>query len=208
MQWSMVVPVKRLALAKTRLRAASLHADGLPALALALAVDTVGAALRCTEVARVVVVTDDAEATGRLGALGAHVIGDEPDAGLNPALAHGAAEANRLAADDGVAVLSSDLPALRPAELGAALRSAVAGGWPRSFLPDADGTGTTLLAARPGVALDPRYGRDSCAAHRASGAVELCGDWPSLRRDVDTPDDLADAARLGLGSATRTLVAR
>jgi 2-phospho-L-lactate guanylyltransferase len=70
---------------------------------------------------------------------------------------------------------------------------------------DAPGTGTVLLTAPPGVPLDPRFGVGSAAAHRASGAVPLTGPWPSLRRDVDTAADLADAARLGLGPATRAL---
>lgn len=204
MHWSIVVPVKRLPLAKTRLRGAGTSLAQRHALALALATDTVNAAGRCPTVARIVVVTDDPDAARALSRAGALIVGDEPDAGLNPALAHGAGHAARLAPGDGVAVLSSDLPALRPAELGAAL--AAAGQYPRSFLPDAAGTGTTMLAVLPGVALDPRYGPGSRAAHQTSGAVELTGDWPSLRRDVDTPDDLAAAARLGLGSATRPLV--
>jgi 2-phospho-L-lactate guanylyltransferase len=200
MGWSVVVPVKRLPAAKTRLADARRAPADHAALALALALDTVRAAAGCPDVARVVVVTDDAEAGQAVRTLDAVVVRDEPDAGLNPALAHGAGEARRLAPDDGVAVLSADLPALRPAELTAAL--AAAAGAARSFVPDAAGTGTTLLAAGPGTALDPRYGPGSRDAHRASGAVELAGDWPSLRRDVDTPADLAAAAALGVGPAT------
>jgi 2-phospho-L-lactate guanylyltransferase len=67
---------------------------------------------------------------------------------------------------------------------------------------DARGTGTTLLATAPGRPVTPRYGQASAAAHRAAGAVELTGDWPSLRTDVDTPADLRSAAELGLGPAT------
>lgn len=206
MRWTAVIPVKRLSVAKSRLRMTGMDPRGRRALALALAVDTVGAVCRCAAVRRVVVVTDDAEATTALEPLGVTVVADQPDAGLNPALAHGAAQAATLAPGDGIAVLSADLPALRPAELADALR--MAAGYPRAFLPDAAGTGTTLLTARPGVSLDPRYGPGSRAAHRDSGAVELPGNFPSLRRDVDTPGDLAEAARLGLGNATATLVRR
>jgi len=203
-RWSVVVPVKRLPVAKTRLsdprRAPADHA----ALALALALDTVRAAVACPAVGRVVVVTDDADASAAVRDLGATVVTDEPDAGLNPAIVHGATSAATLAPADGVAVLSADLPALRPTELAAALRAAAA--HDRAFVPDAGGTGTTLLAAAPGRPLDPRYGAGSRAAHRSSGAAELTGDWPSLRRDVDTPADLAAAATLGLGPATHTWV--
>ena len=48
-RWSLVVPVKVLARAKTRL--ATLAGPDRPALALAMAADTVAAALRCPEVA-------------------------------------------------------------------------------------------------------------------------------------------------------------
>ncbi|PWR10558.1 2-phospho-L-lactate guanylyltransferase, partial [Micromonospora acroterricola] len=77
----------------------------------------------------------------------------------------------------------------------------------RRCVPDAPGGGTVLLAAPPGVPLDPRFGVGSAAAHAASGALPLTGDWPSLRRDVDTAADLTAAARLGLGPRTAALLA-
>jgi 2-phospho-L-lactate guanylyltransferase len=212
MSWSVVVPVKRLPAAKTRLYDPARSSQAHAALALALATDTVRAAAACPAVARVVVVTDDPDAAAAVRGLGplVHVVGDEPDAGLNPALAHGAASARALAPVDPVAVLSADLPALRPAELADALAAATraglraAVGWdlPRAFVPDAAGTGTTLLAVLPGATLDPRYGAGSRERHLVSGAVELAGDWPSLRRDVDTAADLAAAVALGVGPAT------
>lgn len=198
MRWSVVVPVKRLGVAKSRLYAAGRPRPEHEELALALAVDTVTAAVAAAT--RVLVVTDDPAATAAVRAAGALVVGDEPDAGLNPALAYGAREARLLAPADGVALLSADLPALRPAELAAAL--AAAAGHRRAFVPDAGGTGTTLLTTRPGILVRPQYGPGSAAAHREAGAVELTGDWPSLRRDVDTAADLRTAARLGLGPAT------
>jgi 2-phospho-L-lactate guanylyltransferase len=221
-RWSVVIPVKRLPLAKSRLYDGSRSRAGHRELALALALDTAAAALACEAVARVVAVTDDPHAAGQLAALGAVVVPDQPDQGLNPALEYGAARARAFAAGDGVAVLSADLAALRPAELGAALAAAVAavgagavrgrgghgrGGHGRAFVPDAAGTGTTLLAALPGVSLEPRYGPASRQAHRATGAVELSGDWPSLRQDVDTAADLGAATRLGLGPATAAALA-
>jgi 2-phospho-L-lactate guanylyltransferase len=203
-RWSLVVPAKRLGAAKTRLRPLT----GGPAgggvhdeLVLALLADTVAAARACPAVADVVVVTDDGRAAATVRGLGARTVPDEPDRGLNPALAHGALTASTGA----VAALSSDLPALRPAELAAALAAASAG--PRCFVVDAAGTGTTLLTAA-GVPLDPRFGRDSAAAHAAAGAVALAGDWPGLRRDVDTAGDLAAAVALGVGTATAALLPR
>lgn len=141
--WAVVIPAKRLALAKTRMRPVTdgLGPAGHDALVLALLADTVAAAIDCAAVDRVLVVTDDPAASGVVRELGALVVPDEPDRGLNPALEHGFTAAGGTA----VAALSSDLPALRPHELEAALRAAA--GTPRCFVADGHGTGTTLLTA-------------------------------------------------------------
>jgi 2-phospho-L-lactate guanylyltransferase len=103
-----------------------------------------------------------------------------------------------------IAVVPADLPALRPVDLAAALRAAPAG--TLSYVADAAGTGTVLLAAADPEPLVPRFGPDSARAHTRAGAVPLLGDWPSLRRDVDTAADLAAATILGLGRYTATLL--
>jgi 2-phospho-L-lactate guanylyltransferase len=192
--WGLVVPVKRLALAKTRL--SSYGDTARQELALAFALDVVAAGLAASSVTDVVVVSDDERARAVLADAGARVVADAPDAGLNPALEHGAAQ---LAPGLGVATVSADLPALRPEDLDAALAAVPAGG--RGFVSDVGGTGTTLLAAAPGVRLSPAYGAGSRDVHVRSGAVELPA-APGLRLDVDTPEDLAAALRLGVGPAT------
>jgi 2-phospho-L-lactate/phosphoenolpyruvate guanylyltransferase len=198
--WSLVIPVKVLAQAKSRL-------GGLPrprraALALAMAADTVAAALAAPPVSDVIVVTDDAVVGTELAGLGAVIIGDEPGAGLNPALVHGAGYADARWPGRGRAAMAGDLPALRPAELARALEAAAAGG-AAAFVPDVAGTGTTLYAAGPGVAFRPGFGPGSRCRHRAGGAAEL--DLPGLRglrQDVDTPGDLQAAAAIGVGPRT------
>jgi 2-phospho-L-lactate guanylyltransferase len=205
--WAIIVPVKRLAVAKSRLLVApELRAE----LALAMALDSVAAALACPVVTTVVAVNDDADVGARLRALGATVVRDEPDAGLNSALEHGAAAARVVAGGSAVAALSADLPALRPAELAVILDAAApdadAG---RAVVADAAGTGTTLLTAGPGAALRPAFGGDSRAAHVASGARDLTAvAGQSLRRDVDTVADLRAAHALGCGPATTEVLAR
>jgi len=202
--WSLVLPLKPLALAKSRLATAA--GPLRPGLALAFAVDTVAAALRCAEVARLLVVTDDPLAAAELAALGALVVADEPEDGLNAALRHGAEVARRGHGAAAVAAMSADLPALRPEELGRALRAAAA--HPRAFLADTQGIGTTLLTAAPGIALGPAFGGASRLRHAATGARELTlADVPSLRRDVDTPEDLRVALGLGTGPRTTALSA-
>jgi 2-phospho-L-lactate/phosphoenolpyruvate guanylyltransferase len=199
-RWSLVVPLKPLVLAKSRLAKA---ADGIlrPHLALAFAQDTVAAALACEAVRDVAVVTDDPAATAELAALGARVVPDSPAAGLNAALAHGADAVRALRPAAAVAALNADLPALRPAELARVLARASA--FPRAFLADAAGIGTTLLSAAPGMELCPAFGGRSRRRHSASGAAEILLEGvDSVRQDVDTGEDLAAALALGVGPRT------
>ena len=235
--WTVLLPVKVLARAKSRL--AALAGDRRGELALALASDTVCAVLACEEVARVIVVTSDPVAGPLLATLGAVVVPDEPsdltaslgaprtlasadiraDAGgvlgdlgvqdtLNAALRHGAAVAARRWPGTGLAALTADLPAVSPAELAGALRAAGASPGRAAFVPDAAGVGTTLYAVPPGGEFRPLFGGASRARHAADGATELdLEDVTGLRRDVDTPDDLREALTLGVGPFTRAAAA-
>src|SRR5580698_5030853 len=74
--WTVLLPVKVLAQAKSRL--AVLAGDRRHELALAVASDTVSAVVACPEVARVIVVTSDPVAGPRLLSLGALVIPEAP----------------------------------------------------------------------------------------------------------------------------------
>jgi 2-phospho-L-lactate/phosphoenolpyruvate guanylyltransferase len=188
-RWTVVLPVKTVSAAKTRLLSASATPAGHRRLVEAVRADTLSAARAAEGVARVLIVTD------RAGLPEAFV---QMRPGLNPALAEAAAHAAKIWPADGVAALVGDLPALRPAELAAALAAAT--GHPRSFVPDAEGTGTTLLVARPGIDLQPRFGAGSAARHRSDAVALDAG--PGLRRDVDTAADLRAAAGIGLGPAT------
>jgi 2-phospho-L-lactate guanylyltransferase len=222
--WVVIVPVKPLAMAKSRLA----HPDRA-ALALAMAQDTVSAASDIDHdvVVAVVVVTNDR--TMRTGivdmsdttrvavgnpvdgnAAGARVviIADAPDTGLNAALTHGAATAAQQWPGAGIAAMSADLAALRPAELRTALLAVPTHG--RAMVADAPGTGTVMLAATPGIPLAPRFGPASRTAHIGSGAQDLTGPLgrsvPGLRRDVDTLEDLREAVNLGVGPRTQDVL--
>ncbi|SHM70511.1 2-phospho-L-lactate guanylyltransferase [Actinacidiphila paucisporea] len=201
--WSLVVPLKPLAVAKSRLAEAA--GAVRPALALAFALDTVAAVLACGEVADVTVVTDDPTAGAEVAGLGALVVADVPAAGLNAALRYGADLVRQRRPAAAVGALNGDLPALRPAELAEVLREAarLPG---RAFLADTAGPGTTLLTASPGVALSPGFGGASRARHLASGAREITlAGVASVRQDVDTAADLDAARALGLGPRTALL---
>jgi 2-phospho-L-lactate guanylyltransferase len=175
--------VKALPGAKSRLRAGTApgaHAE----LVEAMRADVLDAVRATPKVARVVVVADNDQHYP------ADVTIRQRQAGLNGAIRDGADHAAGHWPDDGVAALVGDLPALRPEELASALEAAAA--HPEAFVPDADGTGTTLLTAAPGHPLRPEFGPGSAARH-ARHAVRLDGVGAGLRRDVDTAADLAAA---------------
>lgn len=201
----LVVPVKRLVAAKRRLRDPSGDPVAHTRLALALTLDTVAAARSAGRVRTVLVVTADRTVAATLAASGIEVA-DDPLVGLNAAYERGVSLLRERDPQAAVGALQADLPALRPVELDAAITAALAVG-ARAFTADAEGTGTTFLLAAAGVALEPRFGGGSAVRHRASGAVPLDGDWPSLRRDVDTPADLVAALDLGVGAHTRAALA-
>lgn len=172
-EWTIVVPVKGTSASKSRFGPGD-HRD----LALAMALDTVEAALA---VAPVIVVTIAGE---EFQSLGARVVADR-GGGLAGAVATGLAAARP---DAGAAVLLADHPALQSQELRAALDAAAE--HRRAVVADADGTGTALLAARSPDDHDPAFGVGSHESHLARGYVDLVGVWPGLARDVDVPEHL------------------
>ncbi|MGZ6777631.1 MAG: 2-phospho-L-lactate guanylyltransferase [Mycobacterium sp.] len=202
----LVIAVKRLAAAKTRL-APVFSAATRETVVLAMMVDTIKAALAVPALHSVTVVTPDLVAAEAAVQLGAQVLPDPTPDGhrdpLNNAIA--AAEALVRESVPNVVALQGDLPALQPQELSEAVTAAR--GYTRSFVGDRHGTGTSALFAF-GVPLQPSFGTDSARRHQHSGAIELTGAWPGLRCDIDTPDDLMVARRLGVGAATAQAVGR
>lgn len=202
--WVLLVPVKPPEQGKSRL---GVLPDGhRTALARAFALDTVAAALACPSVGDVLVLTDDFRLAADLAERGCSVLPDGVGGDLNATLVQAALEAERRWPGRPVAALCADLPALRSAELDEAL-----GAVPRTgtaYVADDLATGTTLYAARTGSDFAPRFGRGSAAAHAATGALALAGDWPSLRQDVDEVADLGRALVLGVGPATRAVSGR
>jgi 2-phospho-L-lactate guanylyltransferase len=200
-----IIAVKRLSHAKTRLTPV-FPAPDRSALVLAMLVDTITAAAAVPAVSTITVVTPDAAAADAARRLGARIVADPTPDGhpdpLNTALT--TAEMAVRETTSNVAVLQGDLPALQARELAQALTAARANA--RSFVSDRHGSGTAALFAF-GVPLDPRFGSNSARRHEDSGAIALVREWPGLRCDIDTPEDLAAALRLGVGTATKRTVA-
>lgn len=196
----LIIAVKRLAAAKTRL-APVFSASTRETVVLAMLVDTLTAATGVATLRSITVITPDDDATAAATELGANVLADPTPEGHPDPLNNAIAVAERVVVQStpNIVVLQGDLPALQTQELAEAVRAAR--GYRRSFVADRLGTGTAALCAF-GVALDPHFGPDSAAQHRRSGAIELTGAWPGLRCDIDTPADLAVARRLGVGPTT------
>ncbi len=200
----LIVAVKHLPAAKTRLTPL-FDAEQRQRLVLAMLVDTLTAALAVPAVKSLTVVTPDLTAAEAVRELGGQVLmdptaPDHPDPLNNAILAACDAVHPHIA---NIVVLQGDLPALRSSELHAALTSAPVHG--RSFVTDRQASGTAALFGF-GVHPGPLFGAGSAGRHRDSGAVELVGDWPGLRCDIDTPEDLAEAQRLGVGAATSAAI--
>lgn len=197
---SLVVPVRGGGRGKSRLAVA---VDRRARLADAIALDTLAAARACSAVGELVVV----------GALPEPVDGvrvvDDPGFGLVVAIGAGLATCDE---DAPTAVLLGDLPALHPADLEAALLAASEHSW--AFVPDAEGSGTVLVVAAAGLPHSLRFGPGSAEAHAEAGYVDLTAGLAgppltlaTLRRDVDTLDDLEAARALGLGARTSAVIA-
>jgi 2-phospho-L-lactate/phosphoenolpyruvate guanylyltransferase len=196
--WTVVIPVKSADTGKTRLAVPGVDRAWL---ARAVALDTIRAAAASDAVARVIVVTADDEVAAAAIGPGVGVAAD-PGGGLNAAIAAGMAAAGPDAAR---AALLGDLPSLAPADLAAALDAARR--HPRGVVADAEGAGSTLATAAPGVPWASAFGDDSFARHLALGCAPI--DVPpesSMRRDVDTLQQLRDARDLGLGPRTTALL--
>jgi len=199
-EWTLVVPVKPGPTAKSRLDVPGVDRT---ALARAIVLDTLEQVLASRRVARLLLVGGSPDAAEAWPGAPIEVVPD-PGEGLLSAIAAGLA-----AAGDGVprAVLLGDLPGLRAAELDAALR--LAGSAARAFVPDAEGTGTVIATARPGMPFEPLFGEGSAARHHGAGFIELrLPARTGLRRDVDTVEQLRDLALADrLGPRTRALLA-
>lgn len=205
-RWTVILPVKTLSAAKTRL--AVNPAAAPDELALAFFQDTLAAVIGCPDVDVVLVATSDPEVTGHAESSGCVVVDDSAAPGINAAARLAAV---RCQPTHAVAVIVSDLPCLTPGSLQVALGNST--GDAPSFVADADGEGTTMWMAGLGVPVEPRFGSASRAAHRRAACHDLVAERPdpvgllrAARRDVDTPEALIDAAHVGLGPATLAIL--
>ena len=196
-----VVPVKPLALAKSRL---ALPADQRRALALAFALDTISALSGSPLVAGVLVVTADPDVKRSVREWPVR-LAFEGGTGMQSAVRAGCRAAASWRPGAGVAVVPADLPCLLGDDVTHVLMCARSSD--AAFVPDRAGTGTTMLVCTQGTTVVAQYGPRSAAKHRALGLRSLDDAPARARHDVDTLDDLRLAVTLGVGPETAAVLA-
>jgi len=190
MRATAVVPVKRFAVAKSRL-APGVEVTRKPELVAAMIADVLEAIGSARLVERTIVVSQEPRAVELAAAAGADLLGDFDDASHSAAALAGIAAAEVVGAGC-VALLPGDCPLLDPRELDKMLT-----GVPDPYvavIPDRHGTGTNALVLAPPTAIEPSFGEGSrerhVAAARAAGVPYGVEELRSLGLDLDTPADI------------------
>lgn len=200
-----IVPVKRLAAAKSRL-ASILHTTERQQLVLAMLGDVLGALIATPGVDHIGVISADPLVLELARARGVEPLLDQAS-DLNAALG----QASRYYAERGVEatlVLPADLPLITPAAI-EQLAGAAHGPRGAAIVPSRDG-GTNALLLRPPLALPFHFGAGSLARHRQAayehGLTLRVASIPGLHLDIDQPDDLLLLAEAEGATATQELL--
>jgi 2-phospho-L-lactate guanylyltransferase len=187
-----IVPVKPLRRAKSRL-ASVLNEAELEALNRSLFQRTVETLTRVPEIERVMVISRDPAALSLARVCGARTMQEDGTPGLNVSLQRATAVAKGMGAR-GLLILPADLPLITKDDIEALL--GVAADPPVAVVaPDYRRQGTNALLVNPPDLLDYSFGPGSferhCTAALDAGAQLITCHLPSLRYDVDIPEDLA-----------------
>ena len=195
MRTAAVLPVKRFARAKQRLRESV--ADRMRvALAEAMVSDVLHALSQTSEIGLTIVVSNEERVATAASGLATLVLDDPREDGQSAAAELGIAHALAEGFERTLCV-PGDCPALDPVELQALL--APAAGSPGDevvIVPDRHGTGTNGLLLSPPDVIAPSFGPGSCERHlslaRAAGARWRIARPQSLLLDIDTGADLQE----------------
>jgi 2-phospho-L-lactate guanylyltransferase len=187
-----IVPVKRLAAAKSRL-APALSARQRRLLAGGLLEHTLKILHNLKGIDGLLVVSKDPAVLATARKSGAHPVPEGRCDGLNRALSRAAVEAVRHGAE-AVMVLPVDLPMLRMQDLKTAMHM---GRRPPFVViaPDRAKRGTNLLYMSPPGIVEFSFGERSFRRHlqsaRRAGVEGTICRLPALEHDIDKPEDLA-----------------
>ena len=186
-----VVPVKDLGNAKQRL-AGVLDQPQRTALFRAMFEDVLEALAGAASVARIVLVTRDAQAMAMARRYGAECLVEPENRGHTAAVELAAVE---LAARGAEALLQipGDIPRVTSGEIEAVI-AAHASAPAITIAPSRDHRGSNAVLCSPPDVLPFRFGDDSfrphLAAARALGIEPTVVERPGIGLDIDTPDDL------------------
>lgn len=179
--WNAIVPFKAAGQRKTRL-ASALSQPERDQLAQALFDHVIGVLEACPAVGRISVLSEERPARVDLDWLA------DRAQGLN-------GELQALEIDGPRLIIHADLPLVTPDDVAALLAAARGGG---AIAPDRHGSGVNALALDTGVSRQFQFGPDSFARHqRQLGGPLAVVARQGLALDIDTPNDLAEAVRLG-----------
>lgn len=199
-----LIPLKRLDLAKSRLRE-RLAAPERARLMRALLDHTLREVRRSPSVGRVFLVSSDADSAAIAAE---HGIVHFDDRGLpwNDALAAATAE---VVSSETVLILSADLPLVSAADVEALISEVPEAGVAIARARDA---GTNGVAIRPAGAVATCFGiKGSAAGHaalaEAAGLLAVMVDRPGLAIDLDSPEDVREALRRGVPGDVEAVLA-
>jgi 2-phospho-L-lactate guanylyltransferase len=187
-----IVPVKPLRRGKSRL-ASVLTEEERASLNRDLLVHTVKVLKSVSKIEHVLVVSRDQEALSVARDQGARTMLEHGAPGLNPALTRATQIIKSMKAR-GVLIIPADLPLITNADIYALID--VAEEPPVVVIaPDYNKRGTNALLVNPAGLLDYDFGPGSFESH-CNQAIEVGANlitcsMPSLRYDVDIPEDLA-----------------
>ena len=205
-----VVPVKQLALAKSRL-APALSASARGELARAMLEDVLAALAAARSLAGLVVVTVDPIAAAIARRYGGRLFGDDATDGHTRAVM-GATRRLDQEGRGGMLTVPGDIPGLCAEEVdGFLARHQEAPAF--TIAPAHDGRGSNAIAMSPPGAVPLAFGNDSYLPHLAAArragiepAVVTC--YPGIALDIDGPEDAAALLRARFATRARAVLSR
>jgi 2-phospho-L-lactate guanylyltransferase len=186
-----LIPVKSLAKAKSRLRSV-LQPSERRALVLAMLRKVMGECLSCPRIEGVCLVTPDREIVNFAQALCAKVVLEAADEGLNSAVVAGLRGAVDLPVDH-ILILPADIPLLGQSDLDQIL-DATSDPHQSVLVPCYKGDGTNAILIPAASPFAPQFGKNSFSRHKKQlielGLVPKVLNLPRVAADIDEPDDL------------------
>lgn len=204
--WTIVVPVKSLERAKSRL-GSTLSPQSRRTLVLAMAADVVSACLDTRGVDQVRVVSSDPDVAQLAARLGAEFVAEfvaEPPTVADTDPLNAALTVALEGVEGPAGVVTADLPELDADLLARILESAALHA--HSIVTDHRGQGTTMAFWTGRAERVCRFGTDSAERFRREGdATSISADgtaWDAASRDVDIPGDVTRLRGRRVGTAT------